>query len=433
MDGENDELFDSDSNNYQYDIQQANNETTRRSAMTSSIMDTTSPNLTPDRHGVMATEDEVTKHFYHNKLRTNSKERIPSEVDSLENDYSSNSFKEKQTMSTSSSPIKSILKKPQKKREENFSMQRTDRPLSPCLSSCSSLQKKENSLKRLDSNEVPHLADITAKQNSSSLSSIYPHSLFSQTMNIFDPDNSYAISSRNQGRSSRLQYYIKPYRGEPYLPTKQRSRSLSRNRLTQTSTPLTLYSSNQSIQPSTRQSIRKQQVSWSPSRQCTAHHEIKNNKIPIPKKRKNPQSSPTDNLSTLNNYSSVVSIPIRFRKSQSTQFPSPSSSYTDSYSFPQHSLTTYRPLLQISYRKEEEEKYSKKTYFYNQEKRHDETIERYNHLLERMRITDTELQSLSRSWINPMNNNIQERRSVSNNDLFYPEVLETYKIEFFNG
>src|SRR5271156_6536931 len=48
-------------------------------------------------------------------------------------------------------------------------------------------------------------------------------------------------------------------------------------------------------------------------------------------------------------------------------------------------------------------------------KEHDETIQRYDRLLEKMRATDEQLQILSRSWAN----NTQQRTSVSRNHLFY--------------
>ncbi len=150
------------------------------------------------------------------------------------------------------------------------------------LSPSASLNKKQTSSTRHDLNEVQDLAKVTAEQNPS-LSSIYPRSLFSQTMSIFDPDNSYQIPSKSV-RPSRLQYYIKPYRGEAYVPTnlnKQRSRSLPQHRFTQLSSskPRWDTSSNQYA----RQSNRKQHVSWSPVRQYIPQERDK--KIITPTKR----------------------------------------------------------------------------------------------------------------------------------------------------
>jgi hypothetical protein len=74
-----------------------------------------------------------------------------------------------------------------------------------------------------------HLAEVTGKQTSSQ--SLPPlRSLFEPTINIFD--------SSTPPNQSRLRYYIKPYRGDTYIPpdtTKQRSRSLSEQRLAQQS------------------------------------------------------------------------------------------------------------------------------------------------------------------------------------------------------
>lgn len=60
-------------------------------------------------------------------------------------------------------------------------------------------------------------------------------------------------------------------------------------------------------------------------------------------------------------------------------------------------------------------------------KEHNETMQRYDRLLEKMRTTDEQLQSLSRSWTN----NTQQKTSVSNNYLFYQRVFKNYKNEFF--
>ncbi len=159
------------------------------------------------------------------------------------------------------------MKKP-KKTEEEPSIPKSDQSLisrsrSP---SPSSSKKKQTSSTHLDNNEVQHLAEITAKQNPAP-PEIHSRSLFSQTINIFDPNNSYPITS-DANRSSRLQYYIKPYRGEANIPTnynKQRSRSLSQNRLVPQSEKKTYWYtfSNQY----NRQSNRKQHVSWSPVRE----------------------------------------------------------------------------------------------------------------------------------------------------------------------
>ena len=158
---------------------------------------------------------------------------------------------------SSSIPLKSILKKP-KKREKD---EKTATPnFNQSLKSRSpSRKKKETSSTRLDFNEVQHLAEISAKQNLTS-PSVHSRSLFDQTINIFDPNRSYRITS-SAPRPSRLQYYIKPYRGEPGTPanmTKERSRSLPQQ-------------SERTTRPLTRQSYRKQHVSWSPARDYIYH------------------------------------------------------------------------------------------------------------------------------------------------------------------
>jgi hypothetical protein len=100
---------------------------------------------------------------------------------------------------------------------------------------------------------------------------MHPRSLFEQTINIFDPNNSCPMYS-NTRRPSRLQHYIKPYRGEANVPSnvnKQRSRSLSQNRIAQQSGKTTRLETfpRQYTRPLARQSQRKQHVSWSPVRE----------------------------------------------------------------------------------------------------------------------------------------------------------------------
>ena len=154
----------------------------------------------------------------------------------------------------SSLPLKSILKKPKKteQEEQKPSIPKIDQSIKSRSHSPPSGKKKEQSSTRLDFNEVQHLAEMTAKQNPPS-PSFHTHSLFDQTINIFSPNNSSRITSTTP-RSSRLQYYIKPYRGDPQEftnPNKQRSRSTY---------------SNHPVQPAIKQSDRKQHVSWSPAR-----------------------------------------------------------------------------------------------------------------------------------------------------------------------
>jgi len=177
---------------------------------------------------INSTEDQVTKHFYQNEYQSkNKKNKIIDQV-------------------FSSSPSKSILKKPEKS---------------------SSLKKKQTSLNRSDSNQVQHLAEVTAKQISSPPSR---RSLFEPTINIFDSSNS------NTRRSSRLQYYIKPYRGEAYIHPiidKRQSSSLAQQ-------PTVWYNcSNQYKRPLNK----RQHVSWSPVRDYI--HQGRDKMVKTPTKR----------------------------------------------------------------------------------------------------------------------------------------------------
>ncbi|CAF1102312.1 unnamed protein product [Rotaria sordida] len=469
--------------------------------MNNSNIDTTfsqeTQNLTPDRYGVhvkfdysfdqdqllptiqtirlksepcfnvIATEDEVTKHFYENKSEIISnkhdrmefiKRRTSNEFDSFENKYSHRLIKERETtdkvinikhivpdQSTSSSSIKSILKKPEKKEERSIS-KKDELSISPS-SSRSSSKKKPTLSTRLDFNQVQHLVELTAKQYSS-LHSIQPRSLFDKTINIFDPNYSYQITSNNC-RPFRFQYYMKPYREEANTPTnisKQRSRSLSPNRLAQQSDKRARSRtfSNQYSRPSRREFNRRQDVSWSPVREYTDQGRDDTIKTATKKKEKSSRKTNTSSLSTCPSLSlikpcqrkspSKIPVPIRHRISRSSQSPSPPLSI-DSYHTPslsESSLTSITPLSQQSYSKAEEEIILKShlpDIVYQHDKERDETMQRYDRLLEKIRATDEQLQSLSRSWIS----NTPQRTPVSKNSLFYEQILENYKREFFHG
>jgi hypothetical protein len=169
------------------------------------------------------------------------------------------------------------LKKSKKKEEkEKTSIPKLDRSLRSHSS-----KKKQTSSTRLDFNEIQHLAEITAKLNLSS-PSIHFRSLFDQTINIFDPNNSYRITS-NTSRPSRLEYYIKPYRGEPEISTKtnrQRSRSHSQQSEKRTHR---YHFSNEYVRLPTRQSNRKEHISWSPVRDYV--HQGKDHTVITPTKK----------------------------------------------------------------------------------------------------------------------------------------------------
>jgi hypothetical protein len=116
-------------------------------------------------------------------------------------------------------------------------------------------------------------------------------------------------------------------------------------------------------------------------------------------------------------------VSVRYRPSR---FPSPPLS-TDLYYTPSGMDTSLR--TNIRYKKEDKENILRSDLpnTVNQHKKqHDETIQRYDRLLEKMRATDEQLQSLSRSRLN----NEQQRTSVSNNSLFYQQIFRNYKNNF---
>ena len=307
------------------------------------------------------------------------------------------------------SPVKSILKKPKKKEENNIL---TSKP------QLRSRRKKETSSTRRDLNEVQHLAEITAKQNSSSQSSVSTHSLFDQTINIFDLNNSHRITS-NSSRPSRLQYYIKPYRGEPQLPTntnKQRSKSL----------PQQLKR--------TEQSDRKHHVSWSPMKDYFHYG------------KENTRQTPSEKYLIVFFIFYLFIIIIFSKKTFSNKFGSSSLSFNPSLSLsnpclqnissmtpisidhqPSEFLSTN--LSDISPNREDKDRISKShlpNLRYYQKKEHNETMKHYDQLLERMRTTDQQLQTLSQLWMK----NTSQKSSVSNKYSFYQEILNNYKKEF---
>lgn len=167
------------------------------------------------------------------------------------------------------SPGKSILKKSQKKGKMSTST--SDQASIPSLSSPSSTtNKKKKSFIRSDSNDIQHLAEATAKQT---LSQTFPplRSLFEPTINIFDSTISSQMGS-NTLRRSRLQYYVKPYRGDTYIhpqdSNKNRSRSLSEQRLGQQAGPTVWHTfSNQYNRLPHGPLNKRQHVSWSPVRE----------------------------------------------------------------------------------------------------------------------------------------------------------------------
>jgi hypothetical protein len=225
-----------------------------------------------------------------------------------------------------------------------------------------------------------HLAEVTGKQTSSQ--SLPPlRSLFEPTINIFDS------SIPNQScRPSRLRYYIKPYRGDTYIPpdtTKQRSRSLSEQRLAQQSGPATVWYtfSNQYQRPSL---YRKQHVSWSPVRDYIHQGRDKTPKRPQNKESSSLSATYSSSSPCLRSSSSMIPISTHQHSSQNS----------DSISNEEKKEIIFvSPLPDI---------------VHPHRKEHNETMQRYDRLLEKMRATDEQLQTLSRSWTN----NVQQRTTV---------------------
>jgi hypothetical protein len=133
---------------------------------------------------------------------------------------------------------------------------------------------------------------------------------------------------------------------------------------------------------------------------------------------------------------SMIPVPVRYQTSRSFQVSQSTSSSTDSYDTPSiidRPLPSITPIRVHNYNREEKKNDDLTSRLpdtvYQHQKEHDETIQRYDRLIEKMRTTDEQLQALSRSWIN----NKQQRTPVSNNYLFYQQILENSKKTFFNG
>ena len=96
----------------------------------------------------------------------------------------------------------------------------------------------------------------------------------------------------------------------------------------------------------------------------------------------------------------VTAVPQHFRQS----FPPASLDSYETCSVPDPSLTPITPLSQASHYDEKEEARLKlpplPDVVYQHTKEHDQTMQRYDRLLEKMRTTDEQLQQLTRSWNN---------------------------------
>ncbi|CAF2790999.1 unnamed protein product [Rotaria sp. Silwood2] len=385
---------------------------------------------------VIASEDELTKHFYQNKLQVISKkydtiqdiqQQKLNESDSVENEYSPQLIKERELTHrdiddkhatpnhlTYSSSKKSILKKSQRKKEER-SIPKKDQLSISRSTSLSSSTKPKTSSNRLDFNQVLHLAEVTSKQYASSYP-FYSRSLFDQTFNIFDPNRPSYMTTNSYHRPFRFQYYMKPYREQVNIPmnmNKQRSRSLSPNHLAQQSNKTSRSNTftNQHARTLKRQLNRKQHISWSPF----------SFRMEKSSKKTNSSLSTRPSLSLMKscqqNSPSNMPVLVYHQIPRTSQSSSSSPLPVDSYHTPstsEYSLTSVTPVSLQPYNNEEEKSILKShlpDIVYQHQKEHDETMERYERMLEKMRATDVQLQSLSRPR----------------------QVLENYRREFFNG
>ncbi|CAF0852835.1 unnamed protein product [Adineta steineri] len=392
---------------------------------------------------VNSSEDQVTKHFYENEYQSKNEKnnsyyreissKTPSEHDSLDGEYilaceekdthyepneNSNEIHYKITdqVPLSSSPNKSILKKSQKK--ENRSVLKSTRSRSPSPSS-SSLKKKQTNSQRSEVNQVQHLAEATAKQTSSRVCPASRRSLFEPTVNIFDSSNS------NSHRQSRLQYYIKPYRGETYIRpniNKQQPRSLSEQRFSRQTEPTVWHTfSNQFSRPLNR----RQHISWSPVREYIHQGRDKIVKNP-PKKNELFPPLLTERSSSnpcLRSASpSMIPIPVRHQS-----FHPLSTDLYETSSMINYSLT---PNSQYEEKKEIIFAPPVSDIVHSQNFEHNETIQRYDRLLEKMRETDEQLQLLSRSWKNNTYKktsnqlDVSVKKTIDKNAFFSPTILQ---------
>lgn len=155
--------------------------------------------------------------------------------------------------------------------------------------------------------------------------------------------------------------------------------------------------------------------------------------------RKESSSNKTSSLASTNSTSnpclrsssSMIPISVRYRASRLSTLPShfrqsfPPLSM-DSYetsSTENCSLTPLTPISQINSLEQKKEKMfisSLPDIVHQHKKEHDDTMQKYDRLLEKMRATDEQLQTLSRSWIN----NTPKKFSVSiSNDVYELKII----------
>ena len=319
---------------------------------------------------INSSEDQVTKHFYHNDFllkhhvddeeqhqpsTTNSTKSL-SEPDSLEEEEEEGSSSKGDELLISL-PAKSILK---------------NNPIVPR----SSKRRQPSSSPHSHSNEMIDLAQVTGKQTITSQPSCPVRSLFEPTIDIF---HSYSSRVSNEcDRRSRLRYYIKPYRGESYIPpqtSQQRSRSLSQQRLAQQSSEGATVS-----RTFVNQHNRKQHVSWSPVRDYI--HQGRHNTSKQHQNKLSRHSSSSPCLRTSSSSSSSVTPVYSSQKS-------PSSLPSLPHDEEKREVEIVRPLSDVVHPSHRNER--------------SETMQRYDRLLEKMRATDEQLRTLSKSWTKNLN------------------------------
>ncbi|CAF4496272.1 unnamed protein product [Rotaria socialis] len=360
------------------------------------IMQTTVLRIVP-RFKIIATIDEPTKVFYQNKsqMKSSSSPELIKETGTTQQITSAEDFDREP--STSSVSQKLILKT-SRDRDERSKPKIYESSIS-CGSSLPSSNMKQKPSTRLDFNQVQYLAEVTAKR-SSSLSNT--RSLFDQTFNIFDPNGFFEIVSINS-HSPQFQHYIKPMRYEPNAPNannKQTSRLYSQNRLRQKSSKSTdSYTVPDEYNRVNKQHLNKNRhTSWSPIRKYTNQR-----RDYTPTINKSPH-----HISRLSQYSSTLPV--------SGQ-----------------SLTSVTSALQENDKKQDKESISKSDLpdTIHQEE-HDETIQRYDRLLKKMRSTDEQLRSSSQAWISNIPQKLRikmDRRSsssvnkIQNNGHYFSPII----------
>ncbi|CAF3567811.1 unnamed protein product [Rotaria socialis] len=391
------------------------------------IMQTTVLRIVP-RFKIIATIDEPTKVFYQNKsqMKSSSSPELIKETGTTQQITSAEDFDREPSASSVS---QKLILKTSRDRDERSKPKIYESSIS-CGSSLPSSNMKQKPSTRLDFNQVQYLAEVTAKR-SSSLSNT--RSLFDQTFNIFDPNGFFEIVSINS-HSPQFQHYIKPMRYEPNAPNannKQTSRLYSQNRLRQKSSKSTdSYTVPDEYNRVNKQHLNKNRhTSWSPIRKYTNQ---RRDYTPTINKRK-------ENSSLLPSRSPVSLVKPHLENSfskkpvRSPHHISRLSQYSSTLPVSGQSLTSVTSALQENDKKQDNESISKSDLpdTIHQEE-HDETIQRYDRLLKKMRSTDEQLRSSSQAWISNIPQKLRikmDRRSsssvnkIQNNGHYFSPII----------